>query len=277
MAIFASWNDKPDRLLPETDSTTFTHLVADYFRPRPTMMLAARPLSGHRIELTGTLRGPEGGPVPAATVVITAVPRDGPYQVIELQGTVPPAATRALAGIRTNTEGPGPGAAKLTFYEIGYAEQGERANRVPNGRFKKGPWDLAGSGSLSLKPSDRGGGRMMRLRASPKQTILSNSRDFRVTPGAMYRLWIAARVPEASVGSTAVDLIFLDGTGTEIDRARLPVAAAPIPLGSTASDATGTYRFVVTDLEPGRYQVAAEYAGHATSWPARAGLAVSVP
>ena len=277
VAIFASWNDKPDRLLPETDPTTFTHLVADYFRPRPTMTLAVRALSGHRIELAGALRVPEEGSAPADTVAITALPRDGQYQVIELQGTVATGATRALVGIRTNNEGPGPKAANLTFYEIGYTEQGEHANRVPNGRFTKGVWDLAGSGSLSVKRSDRGGGRMMRLRASSKQTILSNSREFSVTSGATFRLWIAARVPEASVGSTDVDLIFLDRTGTETGRARLPVAPAPIPVGSTASEATGAYRLVVTGLEPGRYRVTAEYAGHATYWPARAGLAVTVP
>ena len=274
VAIFASWNDKPDRLLPETDTTTFTHLVADYFRPRPTMTLVARALSGHRIELEGALRVPEEGPAPADTVAITAVPRDGQYQVIELQGRVPTGATQALVGIRTNNEGPGPRAANLTFYEIGYTEQGERANRVPNGRFERGVWDVAGSGSLSASQSDRGDGQMLRLRASSKQTILSNSREFSVTSGATFRLWIAARVPEASAGSTDVDLIFLDRT--ELGRVRLPVAPAPIPVGATTSDAAGEYRLVIAGLERGRYQVTAESTGDAAHWPARAAVSIDL-
>ena len=277
IAIFASWNDKPDRLLPETDPTTFTHLVGDYFRPRPTITTASRALAGHRIELAGAVRAPGGGPASVGTLAVTAVPRDGPVQIIELRGTVPTGATRALVGIRTNNEGPGPKAANLTFYEIGYAEQGKHANRVPNGPFKSGVWDMAGSGSLSVKRSDRGGGRMMRLRASAEQTILSNSREFPVTPGAAYRLWIEARVPEVSVGSTDVNLIFLDRTGTETGRSRLAVAPAPISAGATTSDAEGEYRLVITDLEPGRYRLTAEYAGDATYWPARAALAVNVP
>jgi hypothetical protein len=276
VAIFASWNDKPDRLLPETDPATFTHLVADYFRTRPTMSLAARELSRGRVELAGDLRVPQGGATPADAVAVTAVPRDGPYQAIEMRGTVPAGVTRALVGIRTNTEGPGPRAANLTFYEIGYGEKGDPANRVPNGRFRSGAWEPGGSGSLSVRRSDRDGGRMMRLRATSEQSILSNSAEFSVTPGAAYRLWIAARVPGASVGSTEVHLIFLGGDGIETDRARLAVAPAPIPVGATTADDAGVFRLVIADLEPGRYHVTAEYPGDAAHWPARATASIDL-
>jgi hypothetical protein len=279
VVIFASWNDKPDRLLPETDPTTFTHLVADYVRPRPAMSVSARELSSGRVELVGDILAPSGGPAASGAVAVTAMPRDGPYQVIETRGTVPADVTRALVGVRTNNEGPGPHAADITFYEIGYEEEGDQESRVPNGRIRSGAWDHAGSGSLSVEPNDRGGGGMMRLRASPDQTIMSNSREFSVTPGATYRLWIAARVPEASVGSTTVDLIFLDANGIETDRApraRLPVAPAPIPVGATTTDAEGGYRLVIADLEPGRYRLTADYAGDAAHWPARAAVSIDL-
>lgn len=276
VAIFASWNDKPDRLLPETDPSTFTHLVANYFRTRPTMSVSARELSRDRVELLGDIRVPEGGASPADAVVVTAVPRDGPYQVIEMRGTVPAGVMRALVGIRTNTEGPGPQPANLTLYEIGYSEEGDQDNRVPNGRFSSGAWEPGGSGTLSVKRSDRGGGRMMRLRATSTQTILSNSGEFPVTPGATYRLWIAARVPEASVGSTDVDLVFLGGNGIETDRARMPVAPSPISVGGATADASGEYRLVIAGLEAGRYWVTAEYPGDAAHWPARVAVSIDL-
>lgn len=276
VAIFASWNDKPDRLLPETDPATFTHLVADYFRARPTMSVSAHELSSGRVELLGDIQMPEGGATPVDAVAVTAMPRDGPYQAIETRGTVPAGVMRALVGIRTNNEGPGPQAANLTLYEIGYREDGDQASRVPNGRFRSGAWDHEGSGALSVKQSDRGGGRMMRLRATAKQTILSNSGEFAVTPGTTYRLWIGARIPETSVGSTEVDLIFLDGNGIETHRARLPVAPAPIPVGAVAADAAGAYGLVITGLEPGRYWLTADYAGDAEHWPARAAVSIDL-
>jgi len=120
---------------------------------------------------------------------------------------------------------------------------------------------------------------MMRLRASSKQTILSNSGDFPVTPGATFRLWIAAGVPRASVGSTVVDLIFLDANGTETDRApraRLPVAPASIPAGATTADAKGRYRLVIDGLEPGRYRVTADYPGDTVYWPARVAVSIDL-
>ena len=88
-----------------------------------------------------------------------------------------------------------------------------------------------------------------------------------------------ARAPEASVGSTAVDLIFLDANGTETDRApraRLPVAPAPIPVGVTTADAEGGYRLVIAHLAPGRYRLTADYAGDATHWLARATVSIDL-
>ena len=122
-AIFQSWMDHPDRALPEAGPNTFTHLIADYARTRTAMTNAATPATtGGRIAVTGSVRTLGGDPVAGGSVAVSATPRDGPYQVLELRGTVPAGVSDALIGIRVNTEGAGPGSADLTFYEVGYAE-----------------------------------------------------------------------------------------------------------------------------------------------------------
>jgi len=279
-AVFMSWTDKPDRALPETGPSTFTHFIADYARTRTTVSVAATPAtSGGTITVTGTVRTLGGDPVAGGTVAVSAVPRDGPYQVIELQGTVPAGQSRALIGIRTNTEGAGPGSADVTFYEIGYAEGTETTNRVPNGGFDDGAWDYMGDATFTVGPSDSGTGSMMlRIVATPTQWVMSNSAEFSVTAGAQYRTWVAVRVPEASIGSTAVDLIFLGSGEIESTRVRLHLASpAPIPAGSATVDATGAFSLTTSALDAGRYWLAATYAGNPTYWPARQRTEVTVP
>ena len=277
--IFQSWYDKPDRTLPEARSSTFTHLIADYIRTRTTVTATVTPTtSAGTITVTGTVRTLGGDPVAGGTVALSAVPRDGPYQVIELQGTVPAGQSRALIGIRTNAEGPGPGPADVTFYEIGYTEGTETTNRVPNARFDDGAWDYDGTASFTTVPSDRSAGNMLRIVATPAQSVVSNSGEFSVTAGAPYRMWVAVRVPEASIGSTVVDLIFLGSGEIESTRERLQLALpAPTPAGSTTTDVTGRYSLTTSALDAGRYWLAATYAGNPTYWPARQRTEVTVP
>ena len=89
-AIFQSWTDKPDRALPETGPNTFTHLIAEYTRRRTTATVTGTPATtGGTIAVSGGVRTLGGDPVGSGTVALTAIPRDGPYQVLELRGTVP--------------------------------------------------------------------------------------------------------------------------------------------------------------------------------------------
>jgi hypothetical protein len=211
--------------------------------------------------------------------VVTATPRDRPYQVLELTGTVPAGVSDALIGIRVNTEGAGPGSADLTFYEVGYAEGTSTRNLVPNARFDEGlqSWGPWGGGSLAAPASDRGTGRVLRAVVTPSQTLGVNSGSFAVTPGATYRFWVAVRVPEASVGSAYIAPIFLGTDQIERRRDTLALAPAPIPLGVATPDAKGAYTLMSSPLDAGRYRLLVEYAGNATYWPARARTEVTVP
>ena len=280
-AIFQSWTDHPDRALPETGPVTFTHLIADYVRTRTAMTVVGTPAtSGGTIAVTGTVRTLGGDPVAGGSVTVSATPRDGPYQVLEFRGTVPAGVSEAVIGIRVNTEGAGPGSADLTFYEIGYAEGSITANLVPNARFDQGLdyWGPpAGDGSLAVVPGDRGSGSMLRVVVTPTQTLLSNSGSFAVTPGAQYRFWDAARIPEASIGSAYIAPIFLKADQSEVRRDSHPLAPAPIPVGTATTDATGAFLLTTSVMEPGRYDLRAGYAGDDARWPARAAVDGVIP
>ncbi len=266
-AIFQSWTDHPDRVLPETSPTSFTGLIASYVRARTT--LDVQVASGGTTSAAGTARTLGGTPVGRAPIALAATPEDGPPQRLEWTGTVPAGATHADVGIRVNQEGAGPGIADLTVYAVGYAE-GASSNVVPNAAFADGldHWGWWGDGSVTTPASDRGAGRMLRVVVSSSQSTGINSGEFGVHPGAAYRIWLDVRVPASSIGSAYVAPIFLGDQ--EVGRDIHPLAPARITLGTATTDATGAYVLPVAGLEPGRYAVNATYAGDPARWPARA-------
>jgi len=279
-AVFWVWTDKPDHVLPETGATTMTRLIADYIRTRTVASVTGTPSpAGGTIAVTGTLRTLGGDPVAGGSVVLTATPRDGPYQVLEFAGTVPAGAAHALIEIGANAQGLGPGPADLTFYEIGYAEGGAGANLVPNARFDQGLLDWgdtkSGDGGLTVVPSDRGGS-MMRMVVTPAQRLYSASGSFPVTPGAAFRTWAAVRVPETSTGNAYIAPAFFTSDWKEVRRDIHPLGPVPT-VGTTVTDATGAYALTMSPREPSRYWLLAEYAGNTTYWPARAQTEVTVP
>ena len=279
-AVFWVWTDKPDHVLPETGATTMTRLIADYIRTRTVASVTGTPSpAGGTIAVTGTLRTLGGDPVAGGSVVLTATPRDGPYQVLEFAGMVPAGAAHALIEIGSNAQGLGPGPADLTFYEIGYAEGGAGANLVPNARFDQGLLDWGetklGDGGLTVVPSDRGGS-MMRMVVTPAQRLYSASGSFPVTPGAAFRTWAAVRVPETSTGNAYIAPAFFTSDWKEVRRDIHPLGPVPT-VGTTVTDATGAYALTMSPREPSRYWLLAEYAGNTTYWPARAQTEVTVP
>jgi hypothetical protein len=274
-AVFQSWTDKPDRVLPETGAHTFTGLIAAYTRARTAMtVVAAKGAEGPRA--MGRLRTLGGAPVGSARVAVSATPLDGAFQVLEVAGTVPAGATHAVMGIRVNQEGAGPGAADLTVYEVGYAEGGG-PNLVADPSFAEGldRWGRWGDASAETPASDRGSGRMLRIVAPADRSLGLNSAEFAVTPGATYRAWIAVRVPEASAGAAYVAPIFL--AADEVRRDIRAIAPAPVPLGTVITDASGGFTQGLGGLEAGLYRVQTEWPGDAKRWPARARAEVRLP
>ena len=274
-AVFQSWTDKPDRVLPETGALTFTHLVASYTRARTALEVsAAKGAEGPRA--MGRLRTLGHAPVAGARVAVSATPLDGAYQVLDVTGTVPAGATHAVVGIRVNQEGAGPGDADLTVYEVGYAEGGG-ANLLTDPSFAEGldRWGWWGDGTATTPDSDRGSGRMLRLVAPAGRSLGINSAEFGVTPGAAYRVWVAVRVPVASADAAYVAPIFL--ATDELRRDVRSIAPAPIPLGTATTDASGGFTQGLGGLEDGLYRVTASWDGDATRWPARARAEIRLP
>jgi hypothetical protein len=115
---------------------------------------------------------------------------------------------------------------------------------------------------------------MLRVGATPAQSVGINSREFEVTAGATYHLSVGARIPADTVGSAYLAVVFLNGS--EVDRHRIDLAPLSISLDDTMTDTSGGFRLAAADLEPGGYRVRLEYPGDASHWPARAERDITV-
>ena len=275
--VFQSWFDHPDRVLPDTDVTTFTGLIAQYSGARTEIAVdqlgSARP---GVIEVGGAVTA-AGMAVGGASLTLSATPLDGARQELTLGGEVPAGASRAVVGIRANTEDAGPGPIDIVLYRLSYREAGDGANLVPNPRFAAGldQWGISGSGSARLVASDSGPGRALRLSGSATRWLSIDTGGFAVTPGARFELNALVSVPVSSAASAYAAVIFLGPT--ELARERLPIEPQAIALGTVASDAEGRFQGIGEDLPAGRYRVRIDDRGSAQRWPAHRSQEVLVP
>jgi hypothetical protein len=267
--VFQSWMDHPDHVLPDSDPATFTGLIRQYAGGRSSIAVKAKATGNGRLAVSGSIvpKGP-GGTVAGAAVRLTAIPIDGAYQVSQLEGRVPAGATTAVVVLRVNTEDAGPGPVHLRIYRLGYTQGSGSRNRVPDPGFAAAPdgWGVSGAGQARFVASDRGGGRMLRVDATPSQELLVDSSAFPVTAGARYRFTAALRVPASATGNAYLAVVFLHGT--EVARHRLELAPAPIALGTVHATPAGRFTFRGLRLDPGRYRLRIEDAGDADHWPA---------
>jgi hypothetical protein len=274
--VFQSWMDHPDHVLPESDPTTFTGLIGRYMAPRTAISQPQVNTAAGRLTFTADLRA-GAVPLAGAPLVVTAVPLSETYKVIEVSGRVPDEASSIVVGIRINTEGAAPGATDMRIYRITYEDGGATRNRVANAGFDAGldHWAAYGSGSVTAPTSDRGDGRMLRLRATAAQNISVDAFGFAPTPGSRFRMTVAARLPSGRTSTGYVAAIFLGKT--EIERQRLNLAAAPVAVATVTSAADGSIRLIGAPIEAGSYVLRVEYAGDATHWPALLEQPITVP
>lgn len=272
-AILQSWNDKPDRVLPETTPYTFTWLVNRYFRTRTKVSFQAEGSA------SGKLTDAEGKPLAELPVELTATALDGPgsYAEYTVTGTVPAGAGTAIVGYRVNTECGCSGSADFTLYESRYQEQGG-PNRVPNARFDQGldGWGTWGDGLAVLEPSGTGG-QALHVAAAPNQVAAINSSDFSVTPGQRFAVTFGARVSPSSADSGYFTVMFIGAT-TELDvpRSTINLAAAQIALGKPATNAQGAFSTPFPSLPSGSYLVEAWFRGDDVRFPAYASARLNV-
>ena len=273
-AVFQSWVERPDRVLPETRPGTFTWLINRYFLPRPRLRLE---VSGESV--VSTLTDRRGHPLGGKRIVLTGTPLDGSgqYGDYRVSGTVPAGAVQAEVGLRVNLECGCSGAADLTLYEAAYREA-DGLNRVPNPRFDHGldRWGAWGDASFAVEASDRGG-FALHVTAGPGQEGGLNSSDFAVTAGRRFQLSFGARIAPHSKGSGYFDVMFLGANGIEFTRTALPLAAASIPLGAAATDRNGRVTQPLTALRDGNFLIEASFRGDKRWFPAYASAVVARP
>jgi hypothetical protein len=272
--IFASWHPRPDAVLPETNSDTFTGLLLRYFLPRPSLTLSLDSTA------TGTLTDPSGTPLVGADITLTlsSLGEIGLIAEYSLSGTVPAGASLANVGLRVNQECGCQGESDFYLYDASYLEGDEALNRVPNSYFSNRltSWEAWGSAPIRLELSDRGSGMMLHVWATPDQDLGMNSGSFTVTPGVTYRVTFTARVSPSSVGSGYFALFFLTPQ-REISRQIIHLAPGSVPLGEVVTGTQGEYRLPFGSLIAGDYLLEADYGGNRQYWPAWASLKFSIP
>src|SRR5215470_7278901 len=101
-AIFRTWSPYPSRVLPETQSGTFTNLAFQYLLARPSVTLTreANILSGRMVDA-------QGHPVASANLTVDALDVAGTTGLVDrhLTGKVPPDAATAMVGLQANMGG----------------------------------------------------------------------------------------------------------------------------------------------------------------------------
>lgn len=261
-AIFQSWDHYPERVLPETDSSTFTYLINSYFRTRTAMTLAAGAGSAH-----GVLERANGDPLGGQEVTLTAHPVGGRGVMASyaLSGTVPAGISRALIQVCINQCGE-TGTNDMTLYSFSYFDSGGRI-----GSFGSSDgwtrWGVDRSGTASVSVAREGSYTAMHTSATRSQRTFINSMPFEVTPGSRFSMSVKARISPASVGSGTISLIFL--REAEVSRTSLLFQPATIRMGKAVTAADGSYRIRYATPD-GPHLLRAQTAGDAQYWPALA-------
>ncbi|HZX27077.1 MAG TPA: hypothetical protein VFF16_08420, partial [Telluria sp.] len=259
-AVFQSWDDRPRRVLPETDPAAMTHLVTSYSRPRTYLSTA-----GGTQSLEGRLERSDGQPLAGAPVMIEATPLSGAgiVSTYTLSGVVPAGVTQGQVQICVNECGEA-GPHEMVTYAIVYADTGgARATLRPGGPG----WGISSAGTALARPLWDSDGAGLRTTATASQHTYVNSPVLAVTPGARFTVTITARIPPATAGSGTFNVIFL--APTEVGRKALPFSPGRIRLASATTGSDGSFNVALAwGQASGEFQLDARYAGTAALWPA---------
>ena len=269
---FQSWNPNPTHVLPETDPTAFTYLIDRYARTRTQLTV-----TNDGSQLSGSLSaGAEA--VGGASILLTSQPISGSGTVATytITGPVPPSASTAIVGARIDSEcyacnGP----ADLTVYSFQYTDT----------QGGSGEWDFThgysgwsyvpGVSALVFGPSPYTQG--LQITAQAGQAIqLNSTTPSTVKPGAQFTLQVTARVDPVSVGSGYFTLIWFDAAGNEPSRETIMFDPQTQTLGTATTGSDGSFNLGMS-VDPGVYQVTAQYAGTSTLWPSTAAVPANPP
>jgi hypothetical protein len=257
--IFMSWNDRPYRVLPETDPASFTALVNRYFSPRPVIEASAG---------DGTLTGSviaDGRGIEGIEVSATVIPDAGVTVTSSATGVVPDGASSAVWIFRVNGEGATSAAdVDVRVDEVSFRQGGD--NLVPNASFDGGAgWFGYDAGRATV------GGGTIRLEAAADQVLLVDSDAFPVTPGAPFELDVTAAIPRGAANAVVAGVVFL--APTEVDRTWILLDASGLTLDPVRTGPDGRFSFDLAAVPPGGGTVDLRVSDHAY-WPAFATVRV---
>jgi len=265
--VFQSWDAYPKHVLPETDPTTFTHLIDTYFRSRSS--LTARSVSG---SISGRLLDSSGNAAGGLPVTATAQPVMGPgvMSTYTLTGTVPESISQALVQICVNECG-STGTNDMTVYSIAYTDASAQSRLDFTNGLNGWGVEANGAAQVTLASDENGAGMAISASAPTKSTFV-NSSIFTVTPGSNFVMAVKARISPSSAGSGIFALIFMNA-GKESSRMALPFAAANITLGTALTASDGSYSIPVTFPDLSQFEVRATFPGNDSLWPTLAKIA----
>jgi hypothetical protein len=248
-AILQSWTLQPSHMLPETEPGTMTYLVNSYLR-RP----VALSLRHEERRLFGRLADASGAPVAGAKVALSAAngssARDKSVRTVA--GVVPAAASRAIVAVRINAECGCSGVAQVDIGRVSYRDSKTNVTLLQ---------------PLLANPSDNN------FVAAAGQAVSRNSQPLAVAAGAPFAFEVSMGATAASTGSGYIAIVFLDASGRELERLRIPFSPASTELGTAVTDASGGFSVPLTGANGGPgTSYHASFSGDTSNRPAAASL-----
>ena len=173
-------------------------------------------------------------------------PDEGPgaYARYTINGQIPEDAARVILGFRVHMEcecvdEP----SEFFIYDVDFSTAGSGENLVPNADFSQGLSTAAlweGADLVSLEPSDRGDGQMVRIAADAGGRAAGEFAVIDVTAGETFSAGFGARVPPSSAGTAIFVVIFVNDQG-ELLRHPLYIGPRPDRIGGGETGDTGAF------------------------------------
>ena len=265
--VFQSWQSYPKHLLPETDPTTFTHMINRYFRDRATLAstTTAATIQG------GLSKTVDGSPVANAPVSVTAVPRSGTGQSLTFTrtGTVPAGTQYITFGIRITDECSWPNPAD--FYVTSFTMNAGPAGTIGADFINQlADWGWGGQPDLIQVSSST-------LHVSTSGTESLNMNHFPIAfaaAGAAYTFSVNAMIPIGSKGNGCAIMVFQNASQVEFTRASIPLQPQPEVLGTVPTASDGSFALNLGLAPSVDYELWAQFPGSDTLWPAASAHAI---
>jgi hypothetical protein len=215
--VFQSWDDRPTRVLPESQPGTLMNLVREGIKPPAGLAFDVR-----QNAIEGQVTAPAGAAIDQAAVTIGAADLKGieGFRKIALAGVVPDGAVRAVFGLRLGSECNCRGPIDLKIGQLTFSQPATE----PVARYLRNSANI-----LSISG------------VAPRASV--NSASFSVEPGKSYSADAMVRVEELTGYAGYLSVIFLSANGAEVRRDKFTLKAIYREIAQVWPDKSG--KFVV--------------------------------